>query len=165
LNVITLDAAAGTPAEPDWSREFPGRSKAMEAERVTASEYWGAITRELRSLNRLALVNGHSVKRLVVAWIMYDRAAAQVAKSGAVLKSPRTGTPMHSPWFTVMIQAGKMAASIETELAISPRARDDGAPIPAPPRPRTGADRYLRGGNLLPPAPPSDDKPEKEDPE
>ena len=160
MNVFTLDPAASDPPEPDWSRELPGRSLAIQAERVAASRYWGTIVRELRSVNRLALVNGHAIKRLVVAWLMYDRAAAQIAKTGPVVKAPKTGTPMHSPWFTAMTQAGKTAATIEAELAITPRSRGDGDPIPVAPRPRTtGADRYLARSKDTPrlPGPTGDD--------
>lgn len=144
MNVVTLDPTAGDPIEPDWSATIPGRSKVAQADRLAATQYWGTIIRELRGVNRLATVNGHAVKRLVLAWLTYDRAAAQVARTGPVVKAPRTGTPMHSPWYTAMIQAGKTAATIEAELAITPRSRGDGDPIPAVARPRnTGADRYL----------------------
>lgn len=155
MNVITLDPAAADPPEPNWVRELPGRSQAIQAERVTASRYWGTIVRELRGVNRLAIVNGHAIKRLVIAWLLYDRAMVQVAKTGPIVKAPNTGTPMHSPWFTAMIQAGKTAATIEAELAITPRSRGDGDPIPTPARSRpTGADRYLSRNRspALPPA-------------
>lgn len=161
MNVVTLDPAAGDPPEPDWTKELPGRSQAVAAERVAASRYWGVIVRELRGVNRLAIANGHAIKRLVVAWLLYDRAAAQVAKLGPVVKAPKTGTPMHSPWFTAMTQAGKTAATIEAELAITPRSRGDGDPVPNGPRKLpTGADRYLhrnRGPVLPPPTNDGDD--------
>ena len=82
MNVVTLDPGAADPPEPDWTRELPGRSKAIAAECVVASGYWGTVVRELRGVGRLAIVNGHAIKRLVVAWLLYDRAAAQVAKTG-----------------------------------------------------------------------------------
>ena len=158
MNVVTLDPAAADPPEPDWTRELPGRSQAIQAERIAASRYWGTIVRELRGVNRLAIVNGHAMKRLVVAWLIYDRAQAQVARSGPVVKAPKTGTPMHSPWFTAMTQAGKTAATIEAELAITPRSRGDGDPVPAPPRQRpTGADRYLRTRQTPTLPPPTND--------
>ncbi|MEH3037867.1 MAG: P27 family phage terminase small subunit [Sphingomonas adhaesiva] len=153
MNVIALDPTAGAPPEPDWTKEVPGRSKAAAAERVAASQYWGVVVRELRSVNRLALVNGHAIKRLVLAWLIYDRAAAQVARSGPVVKAPKTGTPMHSPWYTAMTQAGKTAATIEAELAITPRSRGDGDPIPTPPRPARNP--YLSRSGLPSPPPPS----------
>lgn len=163
MNVVTLDPAAGDPPEPDWTKELPGRSRAIAAERIAATRYWGIVVRELRGVNRLAIVNGHAIKRLVVAWLTYDRAAAEVAKTGPVMKAPKTGTPMYSPWFTAMTQAGKTAATIEAELAITPRSRADGDPVPSAPRPRpTSADRYLTRGRpqLLPPADHNGDEPD-----
>lgn len=152
MNVVTLDPNAGDPPEPNWTAAIPGRSQAAQAERLEASRYWGVVVRELRSVDRLATVNGHAVKRLVIAWILYDRAALQVAKTGPVIKAPKTGTPMHSPWYTAMTQAGKTAATIEAELAITPRSRGDGDPIPTPKRPRSiAADQYLRGNRRQPP--------------
>lgn len=143
MTVLTLDPTEGAPPEPDWRSEFPGRAQSVLADRVEASRLWGVAVRELRGTDKLAAANAHAVKRLVLAWIAYDRAAREVARKGAVVKAPKTGTPMHSPWWSTMIQAGKMAAQLEAELTISPRSRDDGGTIPRPPRPTTGADRFL----------------------
>ena len=90
-------------------------------------------------------------------------AAAQVAKTGPIVKAPKTGTPMHSPWFTAMLQAGKTAATLEAELAITPRSRGDGDPVPSPPRSRPiGAERYLSRNRLpaLPPVPTNGNEPD-----
>jgi P27 family predicted phage terminase small subunit len=143
MSVITLDHFANDPTEPTWTAEIPGRSRAAIAERQAAGEYWRTIVRELRGTNKLALANAHAIKRLTLAMIIYDRALIQVAKHGPVIAAPKTGTPMHNPWFTVMIQAGKTVTTLESDLTITPRSRDDGGAVPPPPRKPTGSDRYL----------------------
>ncbi|UUL82228.1 P27 family phage terminase small subunit [Sphingomonas qomolangmaensis] len=153
MNVVTLDPQPADLPEPDWQIEFPGQSKLALATRTTASRYWGTVVRELRGANKLAVANAHAIKRLVLAWMIYDRAALEVARSGPIVPAPKTKTPMHNPWFTAMTQAGKTAASIEAELTITPRSRDAGGELPAPPRRATPADRFLRpmdGGSRLP---------------
>ena len=151
MSVIVLHR--DLPAEPDWSREIVGRSKAVATEREAASGYWGVIVRHMNDAQTLAPTNVHAVKRLVMAWLTYDRAMAHVARHGAVVPAPRTKTPMHNPWFAVTVQAGKMAATLEAELGLAPRTRDDVAKVPTPRRP-TGSDRYLTKDRPSRPAPP-----------
>ena len=143
MNVVVLDPLNGAPPEPDWFVELPGRSKSVQADRVKASAYWGTVVRELQSANKLAAANAHSIKRLVHAWIIWDRAAFQVARYGAIVPAPKTKTPMHNPWHAAMLQAGKMASMIETELSINPANRSKGGTVPKPPRPASPADQFL----------------------
>lgn len=143
MTLELIEGGEGTPAEPDWKRVLPGRSAAIAADRAAAARYWSTMIAELRRAEKLAVVNGHAVQRLVIAYVLYDRAAAHVAKDGAVVKAPKTGTPMHSPWYTAMRAADRMATGIEAELTLAPRRRASGGKVPRAPRP-TGANRYLK---------------------
>lgn len=144
MSLEVIEGGDGTPAEPDWSAVFPGRTTAIAADRAAAARYWAATVTELRGAEKLATVNGHAIQRLVIAYVLYDRAAAHVAKDGAVVPAPKTGTPMHSPWYTAMRAADRMATGIEAELTIAPRRRASGGKVPRPRRGPTGASRYLK---------------------
>ncbi|MCK1289928.1 hypothetical protein [Bradyrhizobium sp. 30] len=50
----------------------------------TTAGYWSAIIGEMRDAGTLAAVNGHSVERLVMAQVVWDRATAAVAREGAI---------------------------------------------------------------------------------
>jgi P27 family predicted phage terminase small subunit len=143
MTLEVIEGGDGIPAEPDWKRLLHGRGARIEADRATARRYWSTVVAELRAGDKLAAVNGHAILRLVTAWILYDRAALEVARHGPIIPAPKTGTPMHSPWWTAMRAAQRMAADIEAELALSPRRRASGGKVTRPRRP-TGADRFLR---------------------
>lgn len=138
-----IEGGAGVPPEPDWATVFPGRSKSVAEDRERASEYWQCAIEELRRTEKLAITNGHAIYRLVMAYVLWDRAAAQVMRKGAIIPAPKTKSPMHNPWATAMAHAGKMACVIETELTLTPRHRDAGGKVPRP-RGTTAANVYLR---------------------
>lgn len=138
-NVIEIDGGDGVPPEPNWRGIF-GRA----ADREAASGYWKAIVSELRSTEKLAVANAHSIKRLVVAYITFDISAREVLKSGPVIKAKKTGVPTYNPWWTTMSNASSQAASLEKELCVSPRDRGSGAKVDKKAKRATGADRYLK---------------------
>ncbi|MFZ2996260.1 hypothetical protein [Sphingobium sp.] len=87
-DVIAIDGGDGVPPEPNWRTIF-GRA----ADRQTAASYWRDIISEMRSAEKLAVANSHSIKRLVVAYVTYDISAREVLKSGPVIKAKKTGVP------------------------------------------------------------------------
>lgn len=98
-----MDVIHGTGeivAEPDWPSLFND-----ELEIAAAREHWRAITTELRERELLAAANGHSVQRLVCAYLVFDRMHREVAEHGVVTK-PRRGNAKAiariSPYFTAM---------------------------------------------------------------
>jgi phage terminase small subunit len=103
-DVIELPGGEGVPPEPNWRTIF-GRAP----DREQASEYWKAIISEMRSAEKLAVANAHSIKRLVVAYVTYDISAREVLKSGPVLKAKKTGVPTYNPWWTTMSNAASQA--------------------------------------------------------
>jgi P27 family predicted phage terminase small subunit len=138
-DVIAIDGGDGVPPEPNWIRFF-GR----KADRDAASDHWQRIVSEMRGAEKLAVVNTHAIQRLVVAYIMFDQSAKQVAKLGPVVPAPKTGVPTYNPWWTTMQNAASTAAALEKELCISPRDRNSGGKVEKKARKTTGADRYLK---------------------
>lgn len=138
-DVIEIAGGDGVPPEPNWRSIF-GRA----ADREAAAVYWRDIISELRSSEKLAVANAHSIKRLAVAYVMYDRSAKEVAKSGPVMKAPKTGVPTYNPWWTTMSNADSQAAALEKALCVSPRDRGTGAKVEKKSARRTTGGGYLK---------------------
>ena len=136
-----IEGGSGRPPEPNWTKYFPGAN--AKADRANASLYWNESADELQRDQKLSITNGHALRRLVTAYILYDREAAIVAKEGPIISAPKTGTPMHNPHAQAMRSLSRMAAEIEAELTLSPRRRSSGGKVP-PPNKRTDADKYLK---------------------
>lgn len=139
MNVI--EGTGSIVAEPDWESLF---SDVLEI--AAAKEHWRVITIELKERKLLAAANGHSVQRLVCAYLMFDRMYREVAEHGVVSK-PKRGNPKAiariSPFFTAMREAGVDATALEAELGISPRRRDGVAKAERRQRKERAADAYL----------------------
>jgi len=137
-----VDGTGSIVQEPEWGTLF---SDIVEVN--AAREYWRVITTEMRERNTLAASNGHSIQRLVCAYLIYDAAARVVAEKGAVTK-PRPGNPKAiarlSPYFTAMREAASDAAALEAELGLTPRRRNAAAKVERTARKARAADAYLR---------------------
>lgn len=138
-NLVEIVGGDGTPPEPNWRSIF-GRAD----DRAAAAEYWRGIISEMRAAEKLAVVNAHSIKRLVVAYVTYDISAREVIKTGPVLKAKNTGVPTHNPWWTTMSNAASQAQALEKELCVSPRDRNSGGKVAKATKKKTGADAYLK---------------------
>lgn len=132
----------GGIAAPDWVSIF---DDVLDVN--AASEHWRRIIGELTTRELLAQVNGHAIQRLVLAYVIYDRAAREVASTGAVLK-PRRGNSKAiarvSPHFTVLREAASDAAQIEAELGLAPRRRAAASKAENGKKAARAADRFLR---------------------
>jgi P27 family predicted phage terminase small subunit len=108
-------------AEPDWESIFSD-----ELDIGHAKEHWRVITTELSDRQLLSMANGHALQRLVMAYIVYDKAANEVAEHGAVSK-PKKGNSRAiarvSPNFQVMREMANDAATLEAEFGLAPRRR------------------------------------------
>ncbi|HWM82956.1 MAG TPA: P27 family phage terminase small subunit [Pseudolabrys sp.] len=139
MNVI--EGSGAIVPEPDWESLF---SDPLEIE--AAREHWRVITIEMRDRQLLAAANGHSIQRLVCAYLMFDRMYRQVAENGVVTK-PRRGNSKAiariSPFFTAMREAGADAATLESELGISPRRRGSAVKAERKQRRERPSDAYL----------------------
>lgn len=127
---------------PDWDSLF---SDVLEI--AAAREHWRVVTTELRDRQLLAAGNAHALQRLVVAYVLYDRAAREVAENGAVTKPKRGNSraiARTSPHFTVMREAASDAAVLEQEFGLSPRRRAGAAKVQNGKKPSRAADNYLK---------------------
>lgn len=140
MNVI--EGLGVTVPEPEWQSLF---SDALEI--AAAREHWRIITTEMRDRQLLAAANGHSIQRLVCAYLMFDRMYRHVAEHGVVLK-PRRGNSKAitrvSPAFAAMREAGSDATALEAELGISPRRRGSTTKTDRKQRRERASDTYLR---------------------
>jgi len=138
MNVI--EGTGAVVVEPDWTSLFND-----ELEIAAAAEYWRVIATELRERGLLAPVNGHSIQRLVCAYLMHDRMYRHVAENGVVTK-PRRGNAKAiariSPHFTAMREAMADANALEAELGLSPRRRGSVTKVERKQRQERAADAY-----------------------
>lgn len=137
-DIVAIDGGEGVPPEPNWRSIF-GRA----ADRESAGAYWREIVSEMRSAEKLAVANSHSIKRLVVAYVTFDISAREVLKSGPVIKAKKTGVPTYNPWWTTMSNAASQAQALEKELCVSPRERGSGAKVEKKARRQSGGG-YLK---------------------
>jgi P27 family predicted phage terminase small subunit len=139
MNVIE-NTGALVP-QPDWESLF---SDVLEI--AAAREHWRVVSTELRERQLLSQGNAHALQRLVVAYVLYDRAAREVAENGAVTKPKRGNSraiARTSPHFTVMREAASDAASLEAEFGLSPRRRAAAGKVQNGKKAPRAADGYL----------------------
>ena len=142
MSLSSIDGTGAIVAEPDWALLL---SDALERE--AAAEHWRRVTTELKERDLLAPANAHAIQRLVIAYLVYDRCAREVAESGAVMK-PKRGNPKAiarlSPHFTAMREAGSDADRQEQELGIAPRRRTGVGKVTRKVTRSTGADAFVK---------------------
>jgi hypothetical protein len=93
--------------EPSWDEVLVSPD-----ERQSATGYWREVIAALRANGTLEPVRNHAVLRLVVAYIVCDRASAAVMRSGA---------PVDVQAWSVHLAASQLAGQIEGDLGLSPR--------------------------------------------
>lgn len=141
MNVIAIDGTGEIVPEPDWEALF---SDVLEV--AAAREHWRVITTELRERQLMAPGNCHALQRLIVAYVLYDRALREVAEHGAVSKPKRGNSraiARTSPHFTVMREAASDAAVLEQEFGLSPRRRAAATKVQNGKKAPRAADGYL----------------------
>lgn len=128
-------------SEPSWPMLLTD-----ELEIAAAAEHWRIVTTEMRSRSTLSPVNRHAIQRLVLSYIVSDRAAREVLENGAVTK-PRRGNSKAiarlSPHFIAMREAASDAATLEAELGLAPRRRSVGK-VEGAKKASRAADAYLK---------------------
>jgi P27 family predicted phage terminase small subunit len=116
-------------AEPKWTLlipDVPGsdpKANSVAADwRDVAHQEWLRVTTALRETGTLAPENRHQIQRLILAYVRFDKAAAQVMREGAVVQSKKK-VSMLNIWQTEMRAADSDATTAEMELGITPRRR------------------------------------------
>jgi P27 family predicted phage terminase small subunit len=137
--VLTLITGGnGEPAEPDWGQHYDD-----DLDVALAREQWRTTLSELRGTEKLAPANAHQIKRYVMWCVQYEVAARHVAEDGAVFPRKGKKQPAYNPWFTVMKAASEQCASLEAELTITPRRRNNGGKVPKKAKRVAASDEFL----------------------
>jgi P27 family predicted phage terminase small subunit len=125
---------------------LPGLSKGymphLAGECGAAAGHWSNIVNAMRSAETLSVANGHAIKRLIIAQIVFDRACAAVARDGAVRRVK--GVDRRNPQWMLVKQSAEMCANIEADLGLPPVRRARVGKVPRKPQRRSPADGYLR---------------------
>lgn len=109
--ILRLLGLAGRPSPPDLPEPAWAEVLANQDERQAASGYWRGITVAMD--RKPAASNAHAILRLVVAYIVHDRASAAVMRSREVDERA----------WAVQVTASQLAAQLERDLGILPRGR------------------------------------------
>lgn len=127
--------------EPDWERLLPDA-----AERVAASAHWQRIVGEMRERETFADSNSHSVQRLVLAYLVYDRCSLSVATDGLVTE-PAPDNPKAiarlSIYYQAMREAEKTTERLEQQLGLTPGRRAKVGKVTKKRERSAGADAFL----------------------
>jgi len=148
-----VENTGGIVPEPDWTRLLR-----RKAERVAASGYWQTIIDEMKGRQTLSPANGHAVKRLVMALVLYDRTLSSLVVKGTVnepAKDNPRAIPRINPYFTAAKEAAAMIAAAEVELGLTPRRRASAGKVSNSTRRPTSSSRYLKpinGGRSVTPS-------------
>jgi P27 family predicted phage terminase small subunit len=148
MALSVVEGAGLDVEEPGWDLLIPnaGKSKAGDNRpwRDLAASEWRRVTAAMRAAGTLAPENRHQIQRLVLAYVRYDRAAAQLFRSGGPVTKSKTGVPMLNQWQVEMRQADGDATTAEMELGIPPRRRAAAGKANRQQKKSSAADAYLK---------------------
>lgn len=88
-----------------------------------AKTEWRRVSKELLSMGLLASVDRAFLAAYCAAWSRWVEAEAQIAKFGAVIKSPKTGDPIRNPYISIANHAMDTMRKYGTEFGLSPASR------------------------------------------
>lgn len=100
----------------------PGTPPCPQSLSPKARQEWKRITAELRALNLLTQLDRAALAIYCNAWARWVEAEEQVAKLGAVVKSP-SGFPIQNPYLAIANAAGEHMRKIMTEFGLTPASR------------------------------------------
>ena len=128
--------------EPDWVRLLTDK-----AEQSAASEHWRRIAGEMDELQILAPSNGHALQRLVLAYLVYDRCAKEVAGDGGLVTAKNPDNPKSlerlSIHYQAMREAEKTTERLEKQLGLTPGNRSKVGRVTKKRERSAGADKFL----------------------
>lgn len=129
---------AVTPAEPNWTGLYK-----TKIDRETAHQLWLDVVAEMSTATTLSIANGPAMRRYVMFQVEFERQARSIAKLGVIRKAKKTRVPMVHPAWSIMKQASDAAATLEAELALSPRRRNNGGKVQRKETRTSRADTFL----------------------
>ena len=138
MSFEAIEGGRDLPEQPDWHLLFSATDECAAAVR-----HWTCVVAAMREADTISKANGASVKRLVLAQIVYDRAALAVMRDGAIRRVK--SVDRKNPNFMVMRQASEMCSSLEGELGLSPAKRSRAGKVARTARKLSpAANKYLR---------------------
>ncbi len=143
-------SAENEPLEPDWQAIIDDELDHAEARRL-----WRLYLGEMAAAGTLSTANGPALSRLVQVQILSDRAARDCLSAGNVVL-PKRGNSRAiariNPSLTALATLGRLAASLEEALGLSPGARNRAGKLKRAPTTERAADAYLkpRGERIVP---------------
>jgi len=108
-----------SPREP---RPKPGMPTVPTFLDVAAKREWRRVSRELRLLGLIALIDRAALAGYCQAWSRWAAAEEKVKEFGMVIKSP-SGFPVQSPYLGIANTAMKHMRNFLAEFGMSPAAR------------------------------------------
>jgi hypothetical protein len=129
-------------SEPDWTLIFGD-----ELEVAAARKNWRDITLAMREAGTLADENEPAVVRLITIGILWERSMRELMEKGVVLppkKRSSRSISRVSPHFTVLTKLSSEATALESELGITPRARNKTSPAKRKTNRQLAANAYLK---------------------
>lgn len=134
-------AEVGGLVEPDWARLIRDVN-----EQKAASAHWVRIANEMHDREILSASNGHSLQRLVMAYLVYDRSSLAVADHGLVIE-PKADNPKAiarlSIHYKAMREAENTAERLEGQLGLTPGRRSRVGKVVKKRERSAGADAFL----------------------
>lgn len=118
-----------------------------KAEQSAASEHWRRIAGEMYEREILSPSNGHSLQRLVMAYLVYDRCSKAVAVDGLVTaKNPENPKSIErlSIYYKAMREAENTAERLEGQLGLTPGRRSRVGKVVKKRERSAGADAFLK---------------------
>ncbi|QIG81886.1 P27 family phage terminase small subunit [Stakelama tenebrarum] len=127
--------------EPNWSVLLSDTN-----ERKAAKAHWNCVTAEMADREILSPSNGHAIQRLVIAYLVYDRCARQVAIDGLITE-PNPENPKAiarlSIHYKAQCEAEKTVERLEAQLGLSPGRRSRVGKVAKKRERSAGADAFL----------------------
>src|ERR1044071_8771616 len=134
--------------EPNWEllipNEYPPTNRDNSDWRDYAHREWLRITSVMRESGTLGTENRHQIQRLIMAYVMYDRAACEVIRLGPIGEAPVSDVAKANIYISVMRHADADATTAEVELGIPPRRRGAVTRAKRAEKVQRPSDRYLR---------------------
>lgn len=123
MNVIEGDfGAPPTLQEPDWRLEVVLAEWGSQAEEI-ASQQWKIVIDHMRAAGTLGPENAGQIELYCVNYARWKMAESIVAKVGPIIRAPKTGVMMHSPYLAVANKAAELVSKIGSDLGLTPSMR------------------------------------------
>ena len=84
---------------------------------------WDIVTQQLFDAGMMTSMDGHIVAQYCDAFELFSDAVKNLKKHGPIVKAPKTGTPMQSPYLSVVNKAKDQMHKYLVELGMTPSAR------------------------------------------